>query len=161
MAVQGSGLGAGPDPKMVDQQSYDARKGAPKHAQTSFPVKDGMKDQNAPSGVTSAVSPIHPGVGPDASAADVMDPESPAQRGKTLKRQSGVLEASWGMDPARSADRSTRIWRARYSARLSSRGAQSCQRPRRKLRVLPRPIPARTRTNPAGTPIAHLFPALP
>ena len=99
MAVQGSGLGAGPDPKMVDQQSYDARKGAPKHAQTSFPVKDGMKDQNAPSGVTSAVSPIHPGVGPDASAADVMDPESPAQRGKTLKRQPGVLEASWGMDP--------------------------------------------------------------
>ena len=96
MAVQGSGLGAGPDPKMVDQQSYDARKGAPKHAQTSFPVKDGMKDQNAPSGVTSAIAPIHPGAGPDASAADVMDPETPAQRGKTLRRQPAVLEAKWG-----------------------------------------------------------------
>ena len=77
MAVQGSGLGAGPDPKMVDQQSYDARKGAPKHAQTSFPVKDGMKDQNAPSGVTSAVSPIHPGVGPDASARPTLWTRSP------------------------------------------------------------------------------------
>jgi len=104
MAVQGSGLGDGPDPKMVGQQgNYDARKGAPKKPQTSFPVKDTMKDQNAPSGVTSAISPIHPGVGPDASAKDVLDPESPAQRGKVLKRQSGVLQASWGMkgDPER------------------------------------------------------------
>lgn len=113
MAVKGSGLGAGPDPAMVDQTKYDARSGAPKHAQTSFPVKDGMKDQNAPSGVTSSVSPIHPGVGPDASAADVMDPESPAQRGKVLRKQPGALipgpggsgatfapgtlKSSWGM----------------------------------------------------------------
>jgi hypothetical protein len=76
---------------MVDQTKYDARSGAAKKPQTSFPVKDGMKDQNAPSGVTSSVGPIHPGVGPDASAADVMDPESPSQRGKTLKRQPGAL----------------------------------------------------------------------
>jgi len=103
MAVKGSGLGAGPDPKMVDQTSFDARKGAPKHAQTSFPVKEGMKDQNAPSGVTSAITPIHPGVGPDASAADVMDPETPAQRGKVLRRQPQVLQGSWGNkgDPLR------------------------------------------------------------
>ena len=108
MAVKGSGLGAGPDPKMVDQTNYDARKGAPKKAQTSFPVKNGMKDQNAPSGVTSAISPIHPGAGPDASAADVMDPETPAQRGKVPRRQAGMqtsngdwipgkLRSSWGM----------------------------------------------------------------
>jgi hypothetical protein len=82
MAVKGSGLGAGPDPAMVDQA---------KKAQTSFAVKDGMKDQNAPSGVTSSVGPIHPGKGPDASAADVMDPESPADRGKVLRKQPGAL----------------------------------------------------------------------
>ena len=80
----------------VDQTHFDARSGAPKHPQTSFPVKDGMKDQNAPSGVTSAIAPIHPGVGPDASAADVMDPETPAQRGKTLRHQPTTLEAKWG-----------------------------------------------------------------
>ena len=80
----------------VDQTKFDARSGAPKHPQTSFPVKDGMKDQNAPSGVTSAIAPIHPAVGPDASAADVMDPETPAQRGKVLRRQPAVLESKWG-----------------------------------------------------------------
>lgn len=111
MAVQGSGLGKGPDAPMVDQTTYDARKGAPKRPQTTFAVKDGMKDQNAPSGVTSSVSPIHPGVGPDASAADVLDPETPAERGKMLRKQPGgagamtnngqyvpgKLNASWGM----------------------------------------------------------------
>jgi hypothetical protein len=81
----------------VDQTSYDARKGGvPKHPQTSFAIKEGMKDQNAPSGVTSAISPIHPGVGPDASAADVLDPETSAERGKTLRRQPAVLTAKWG-----------------------------------------------------------------
>lgn len=114
MAVQGSGLGAGPDPKMVGQQgSYDARKGAAKTPQTTFPVKGGMKDQNAPSGVTSSVGPVHPGKGPDASMADVMDPYSSADKGKALRRQpgarqgnpggEGTLQASWGMksDPER------------------------------------------------------------
>ena len=83
----------------VDQTKFDARNGAPKHPQTSFAVKEGMKDQNAPSGVTSAISPIHPGAGPDASAADVLDPETPAQRGKTLRRQpgEGQLMAKWDM----------------------------------------------------------------
>ena len=111
MAVKGSGIGAGPDPKMVDQTSYDARKGAPKKAQTDFPTKWGMRDQNAPSGVTSAIAPIHPGVGPDASSKDVMDPETPAERGRTLRRQPGgagaqtsngawvpgKLQSAWGM----------------------------------------------------------------
>lgn len=98
MAVKGSGLGAGPDTgEFKDQTSYDARRGAAKKPQTSFPVKEGMKDQNAPSGVTNAIGPIHPGVGPDASSADVMDPESPAQRGKVLRRQPSVLTAKYGM----------------------------------------------------------------
>ncbi len=113
MAVKGSGTGtAGPDKgAFTEQTHYDARKGAPKKAQTDFPVKGGMKDQNAPSGVTSAIAPIHPGVGPDASAADVMDPETPAQRGKQGRRQPGgagaqtsngdwvpgKLNSSWGM----------------------------------------------------------------
>jgi len=112
MAVKGSGLGKGPDDgAFVDQTHFDARSGAAKRPQTSFPVKEGMKDQNAPSGVTSAICPIHPGVGPDASAADVMDPETPAERGRTLRRQpggvgaqtsngdwvDGKLNSSWGM----------------------------------------------------------------
>jgi hypothetical protein len=100
MAQQGSGTkprADNPDPAMVDQTHYDARSGAAKKAQTAFPDKWGMTDQNAPSGVTSSVSPIHPGAGPDASAADVMDPETPAQRGKTLRRQPTVLEAKWDM----------------------------------------------------------------
>ena len=95
MAVKGSGTGtAGPDKgAFTEQTHYDARKGAAKKPQTDFPVKGGMKDQNAPSGVTSAIAPIHPGVGPDASAADVMDPETPAQRGKVLRRQPGGVGA--------------------------------------------------------------------
>ena len=70
-----------------------------------------MKDQNAPSGVTSVIAPIHPGVGPDASAADVMDPETPAERGGDRRRQPGgasartsngswvpgKLNSAWGM----------------------------------------------------------------
>src|SRR5674476_534423 len=92
----------------VDQTHYDARGGGvPKHPQTSFAVRDGMKDQNAPSGVTSAISPIHPGVGPDASMADVLDPYTPAERGRVLRRQPGAkegnpggpgtLKSKWGM----------------------------------------------------------------
>jgi hypothetical protein len=78
----------------VDQTHYDARGGGkPKHPQTSFAIKDGMKDQNAPSGVTSAIAPIHPGVGPDASMADVLDPQTPAERGRTLRRQPGGVSA--------------------------------------------------------------------
>jgi hypothetical protein len=100
MAQQGSGTkprSDNPDPAMVGQTHYDARSGAAKKAQISFPLAHGMKDQNAPSGVTSAIAPIHPGVGPDASMADVMDPETPAQRGKVLKRQAPELQAKWGM----------------------------------------------------------------
>ena len=111
MAVKGSGLGAGPDTgEFTDQTSFDARKGAPKKVQTDFAVKDGMKDQNAPSGVTSAIGPVHPGAGPDASAADVMDPESPAQRGKVLKRQPAPeAKSSWGMKGGMGQDVDTSI----------------------------------------------------
>lgn len=92
MAVKGSGLGAGPDTgEFTEPTKYDARSGAAKKVQTDFPVTSNMKDQNAPSGATSAIGPVHPGVGPDASAADVMDPESPAQRGKALRKQPGAL----------------------------------------------------------------------
>jgi hypothetical protein len=84
-------LANNPDPPMVEQTHFDARSGAPKKALASFDTKWGMRDMNAPSGVTSAIGPVHPGVGPDASAADVLDPESPAQRGKALKRQPGAL----------------------------------------------------------------------
>ncbi len=114
MAVKGSGTVArkdNPDPPMVEQTHYDARSGAAKRPLTSFDTKWGMTDQNKPSGVTSAISPIHPGKGPDASAADVLDPETPAERGKTLRRQPGgvgaqtsngtfvpgKLNSSWGM----------------------------------------------------------------
>lgn len=98
MAVSGSGLGAGPDTgEFTDQTKYDARSGAAKKPQTSFPVKDGMKDQNAPSGVTSAIGPVHPGVGPDASSKDVLDPETPAERGKVLRKQPDTMTAKWGM----------------------------------------------------------------
>ena len=78
MAVKGSGTGtAGPDKgAFTEQTHYDARKGAAKKPQTDFPVKGGMKDQNAPSGVTSAIAPIHPGVGPDGPSCAAM--------GKTL-----------------------------------------------------------------------------
>jgi hypothetical protein len=113
MAVKGSGTGtAGPDKgAFVDQTSYDARKGAPKKPLTSFEKAWNMKDQNEPSGVTSAIAPIHPGVGPDASAADFMDAETPAERGGDRRRQPGgasartsngtwvpgKLNSSWGM----------------------------------------------------------------
>lgn len=84
MAVQGSGLGSGPDPTMAEQTRYDARKGAAKTPQTSFPTKDGMKDMTAMSG-------IGPGsTGPDASSANPLDPEAP---GKNTPR---VTESSWG-----------------------------------------------------------------
>jgi hypothetical protein len=98
MAVKGSGLGAGPDAAMVDQTgSFDARNGKPKHPQTSFPIKEGMKDQNAPSGVTNAIGPTNPGKGPDAGATDVLDPQSSGERGKVLRRQPDPIQAKWGM----------------------------------------------------------------
>ena len=53
---------------MSDQTSFDARAGAAKRPQTSFPVKDGMKDMTTMSG-------IGPGsTGPDASSPNPLDP---------------------------------------------------------------------------------------
>ena len=85
MAVQGSGLGAGPDPKMADQTNSNvARDGAAKRPQTSFPVKDGMKDMTVMSGIGPGAS------GPDASSPNPLDAEP---LGKAVKR---VTESSWG-----------------------------------------------------------------
>jgi hypothetical protein len=99
MAVQGSGtkpMGATVDPAMADQTKFDARSGAAKKTQVAFPVKDGMKDQ-------TTMSRVGPGMqaggkpdptyhfGPDASSANPSDPESPAERGKVLRRQPGAL----------------------------------------------------------------------
>lgn len=108
MAVKGSGLGKGPDPAMVDQAHYDARSGAAKRAQTSFPIHPGMTDRiKGPQ-----AGPSSPGSGPDASSSNPLDPETAAQRGKRLRRQPGAmlpgggswepgtLKSSWGMTDA-------------------------------------------------------------
>jgi hypothetical protein len=97
MAVQGSGLGKGPDPVMKDQTSFNARSGAAKHPQTEFKTKWGMKDQTGSGdGLTGAKS----GKGPDASSSNPLDPESPAERGKVLRRQPSPLKSSWDMKDA-------------------------------------------------------------
>lgn len=93
MAVQNSGLGAGPDGSRVDQTHYDARAGKAKHPQTSFPIKEGMKDQTS----LSYAGPSHPGSGPDADPADVMSPEP---KGKVLHRQAQILKTTWDMKGA-------------------------------------------------------------
>ena len=98
MAVKGSGLGAGPDTgEFTDQTKYDARSGAAKHAQTSFPTKWGMKDQTVESGNTAGLSPANPGTGPDASSPNPLDAEP---RVKNLRRQAAVLRTPWGMKDA-------------------------------------------------------------
>ena len=74
---------------MTDQTSSNiARDGAAKSPQTSFPVKDGMKDMTAFSGA----GPSNPGTGPDASSPNPLDPEP---RAKTLHSQGSQLEAAW------------------------------------------------------------------
>jgi hypothetical protein len=99
MAVQGSGLGKGPDSgAMKEQTSYDARSGAAKKTQTSFPQKWGMRDRISFDGA----GPSSPGSGPDASSPNPLDPEP---RGKVLRRQptSGNARTPWGQKGA--ADR--------------------------------------------------------
>lgn len=119
MAVKGSGTVArsnNPDPPMVEQTHYDARSGAGKRTQTDYPTKWGMKDQTTMSRVGPGMAPggkpdptYH--FGPDASSANPSDPETPAERGKTLRHQPGgvgamtnngdwvpgKLNAAWGM----------------------------------------------------------------
>ena len=69
---------------MSDQTSYDARSGAGKRPQTSFPDKWGMKDMTEFSGA----GPSDPGTGPDASSPNPLDPEP---RVKELHKQPSVL----------------------------------------------------------------------
>ena len=91
MAVQGSGLGAGPDKgEFSEQTKYDARSGAPKHALAKFPDKWGMKDQTEQSGNTAGIGPG--GTGPDASSPNPLDPEP---RVKELHKQPSVLATTW------------------------------------------------------------------
>lgn len=100
MAQQGSGLGKGPDGNdMTEQQHYDARSGAAKKAQTSFPVHPGMADRTSFSGA----GPSSPGSGPDAGAPEPMDGGIPGpNRGKTLRRTPNPATArtSWDMKGA-------------------------------------------------------------
>lgn len=78
-------------PGMVDQTSSNiARDGAAKRPQTNFPIKSGMKDQTA---ILSGVSPANPGMGPDASSGNPMDPSPRAKK-------FGEVKTKWGMrDP--------------------------------------------------------------
>lgn len=89
MAVKGSGV-SGNTPGAKDQTSSNiARDGAAKRPQTDFPVKRGMTDMIKE---LSGVSPKNPGVGPDASSANPLDP-SPGMK----ELQTGGFKASWGM----------------------------------------------------------------
>ena len=102
MAVKGSGTVAranNPDPAMVDQTKYDARSGAAKHAQTSFPTKWGMTDQTKMSGLGPGIG--GPNGAPDASSPNPLDPEP---RVKNLRRQPVKMEAKWGMKGASQTD---------------------------------------------------------
>lgn len=90
MAQQGSGLGKGPDPAMQDQTSFNARNGAAKNPQTSFPVHPGMKDPDGSDETNEAVGPVNPGSGPDASSPNPLDPT------KVGKRVDTSFDASWG-----------------------------------------------------------------
>ena len=104
MAVKGSGTVAqsnNPDPPMADQTKYDARSGAGKRTQTTYPTKWGMVDQNPEKGVTAGLDP-QTGVWskpPDASSPNVMDPEPKA---KVLRRQAQILQTPHGMKGASS-----------------------------------------------------------
>lgn len=89
MAVQGDGT-TGHVRGHKDQTSSNiARDGAAKHPQTEFAVKRGMTDMTKE---LSSVGPKNPGVGPDASAANPLDP-SPGMK----ELQTSGFKPSWGM----------------------------------------------------------------
>lgn len=93
MANQGSGLGKGPDSgAFSDQTHFDARAGAPKKVQTSFPDSKGMKDMNEQSGVTGGIGGGGFKGAPDASSPNPLDPEP---RVKVMHKQSQVLAPVW------------------------------------------------------------------
>lgn len=77
---------------MTEQTSGNIARdgGTAKHPQTSFPIRDGMKDMTE---YSVSVSPVNPGSGPDASSPNPLDPEP---RAKLLKSQGGDLQAAWG-----------------------------------------------------------------
>jgi hypothetical protein len=101
MAVKGSGTSPrkdNPDPAMIDQTHFDARGGAPKRTQTSFPIKETMKDQTQMSrvgpGLAGAGAEPNPAYhfGPDASSANPSDPST-----KNPPRIQNSFDSCWGM----------------------------------------------------------------
>jgi hypothetical protein len=77
----------------ISNSPVDPRAGAAKRTQTKFPVKPGMTDMVKGS-VSSFAGPKNPGVGPDASSSNPLDP-SPTD--KILRRQPQEIKSSWGM----------------------------------------------------------------
>lgn len=72
MAVQGSGLGGNPDTAaMKDPTGFNARSGAAKSPQTSFPTKWGMKDRIGSQ--KEDAGPSNPGTGPAAVEPNPLD----------------------------------------------------------------------------------------
>lgn len=95
MANQGSGLGKGPDGDvMQDQTGFNARNGAAKKPQTSFPVHPGMTDNQR---AMAGVSPGNPGDGPVADGPKAYDLLSGSERGKVVQSD---VKASWDMKGA-------------------------------------------------------------
>jgi hypothetical protein len=90
MAVKGSGTKPMGPPMQDQTTGYDARSGAAKKPQKTFPLTHGMKDMTKMSGI----APSNPGTGPDASSPNPLDPEPPIKR---MVRQPATLEAKWGM----------------------------------------------------------------
>jgi hypothetical protein len=67
-----------------------ARNGSAKNPQTSFDVRDTMKDMTTLSGV----APANPGTGPDASSPNPLEGQS---RPKLLNKQGSTLAPAWDM----------------------------------------------------------------
>jgi hypothetical protein len=100
MAVKGSGtVKQTIDPVMVTPETLapiNPRAGAAKKTQTKFPIKPGMTDMVEGS-VSTFAGPKNPGVGPDASSANPLDPEP---KDKNLVKQRRILTSTWGMKDA-------------------------------------------------------------
>ena len=92
MAYQtNKGTSAPVKPGMEDRINTNiARDGAPKRPQTSFPITHSMRDRVKE---MSGVSPANPGMGPDASSGNPLDPEP-----KTKKYADAPIK--WGMRDA-------------------------------------------------------------
>jgi len=108
MAVKGSGVVAKTiDPAMSTPETsspVNPRSGAAKRTQTSYPTKEGMKDQTDASKLRGAVPTIAGketakgyNYGPDASSENPLDPEPKV---KNLRKQGRILASSWDMKDA-------------------------------------------------------------